>query len=251
MLTLFTLFAGCATSTVPQPENFTSNPQVVAIYAVDSAFGTLPDVLVFSSSAADAGKVSAEPPPSYGSYRVEFDQPVNGPTVANNANRSTGPNPGGAASFCSPLLNTPVQLLDVQGDADRPAGPVVSSICYDATSPLGSHPHIIIVPGRDALTNAGATPLTCNTFRASTPARGPGGNIFKPTHKYGIQVKADIQNAAGKPLAAPQGAGWVNDTFVFTTSGLKIMAAGFVDATTGFFVWQEKPEPGFEKDLAP
>src|SRR4051812_5494173 len=174
LLTLFTLFAGCATSTVPQPENFTSNPQVVAIYAVDSAFGTLPDVLIFSTIAGDAGKVSANPPPTYGSYRVEFDQPIAGESVANNANRGTGPNPGGAASFCSPLPTNPVQLVDVQGDADRPAGVVVSSTCYDATSPLGSNPHVIVIPGRNALNDPTAAPLTCNTFRAD-PGLGDGG----------------------------------------------------------------------------
>src|SRR3954452_20178584 len=147
LLTLFTLFAGCATSTVPQPPNFNSNPQVVAVYAVDSSFGTLPDVLIYSTAAGDQGKISANPPPSYGSYRVEFDQPINGSTVANNADRGTGPNPGGAASFCSPLTTNPVQLVDIDG-ANRV---VTSSVCYDATSPLGEHPHVLIIPGRDAL----------------------------------------------------------------------------------------------------
>jgi len=251
LLTLFTILAGCATSTTDQPANFNNNPQVVAIYAVDSAFGTLPDVLIFSSDAADAARKSDNPPPSYGSYRIEFDQPINGATVANNADRGTSI--GGNASFCSPLANTPVQLLDLQADATRPTGVVTSSVCYDATSPLGSHPHVLIVPGAGALTNDKATPLTCNTFEAEDGSADPatGGNVFKPNHRYGIQVKADIQNAAQKPLAAPTGAGWVNDTFTFTTSGLKIMAAGFIDAATGFFVWQEKPEAGFEKDLAP
>jgi len=109
------MLAGCATSTVPQPPNFTQSPQVVAIYAVDSAFGVLPDVLIYSNLSAnpgDAGKVSPRPPPSYGGYRVEFDQPINGDTIANNANR--GASVGTNISFCSPLDKTPVQLFDLR-----------------------------------------------------------------------------------------------------------------------------------------
>jgi len=241
LLTLFTLFAGCATSTVPQPENFTSNPQVVAVYAVDSVFGTLPDVLIYSTAADDAGKISTNPPPSYGSYRVEFDQPINGTTVANNADRSA--TIGGNATFCSPLSNNPVQLVDV-GAA---SAPIRSSVCYDATSPLGSHPHVLIVPGD----TTGGDPLTCHTFSRNA-AVGTGTNVLEPNHPYGIKVDAaSIQNGAGKPLAAPTGVGWQGDTFRFTTSGFKFLAAGYQDPNTGFFVWLAKPEPGFEKDLAP
>jgi len=258
LLTITAVLGGCATSTTDQPANFNSNPQVVAIYAVDSSFGTLPDVLIYSTAPGDQGKISKNadgtgaPPPSYGSYRVEFDQPINGTSVANNADRGTGPNPGGAASFCSPLTTNPIQLVDLQGDASRPAGVVTSSVCYDATSPLGEHPHVLIVPGRDALDSAAVTPLTCNTFRPDPGGRGISGNVFKPNHKYGIKVNAGtIQNGAGKPLSAPTGAGWTGDTFQFTTTGLKILAAGFQDANTGFFIWLDKPDPGFEKDLAP
>jgi len=247
LLTISAILAGCATSTTDQPPNFNSSPQVVAVYAIDSAFGTMPDVLIYSTAAGDTGKISTNPPPSYGSYRVEFDQPINGTSVANNADRGTGPTPGGAASFCSPLSTNPFQLVDVDG-GNRV---VVSSVCYDATSPLGEHPHVLVVPGRNALNDPAAAPLTCNTFRAD-PGFGPGGNVFTPKHKYGIKVNAGtIKNAADKPLAAPSGAGWVGDTFQFTTSGFKILAAGFQDANTGFFVWLDKPEPGFEKDLAP
>jgi hypothetical protein len=242
LLTLFAMLAGCATSTVPQPPNFTQNPQVVAIYAVDSAFQVLPDVLIYSNLPGDAGKVSPRPPPSYGGYRVEFDQPVNGETVANNANR--GASVGTNISFCSPLDKTPVQLFDLAAGA---RAPITSSICYDATSPLGSHPHILIIPGD----TTGSTPaLTCSTFTPNQGA-GPGGNVLAPNHPYGIQVKSDIQNASNKPLQAPTDAGWVGDTYTFTTSGLKILAAGFIDANTGFFIWLDKSDPGFEKDLAP
>jgi len=246
LLTITAVLAGCATSTTEPPANFNSSPQVVAIYAVDSAFGSLPDVLIYSTAPGDQGKISTNPPPSYGSYRVEFDQPINGATVANNADRGTGPTPGGAASFCSPLSTNPIQLVDVDA-ANRV---VTSSVCYDATSPLGEHPHVLVIPGRDALNTPTAPALTCNTFRAD-PGLGPGGNVFTPNHKYGIKVNAaTIQNGGGKPLAAPT-TGWTGDTFQFTTSGQKILAAGFQDANTGFFVWLDKPEPGFEKDLAP
>ena len=247
LLTISAILAGCATSTTDQPPNFNSSPQVVAVYAIDSAFGTMPDVLIYSTAAGDTGKISTNPPPSYGSYRVEFDQPINGTSVANNADRGTGPTPGGAASFCSPLSTNPFQLVDVDG-GNRV---VVSSVCYDATSPLGEHPHVLVVPGRNALNDPTAKPLTCNTFRAD-PGLRDDGNVFAPKHKYGIKVNAPtIQNAAGKALAAPTGGGWTGDTFQFTTSGFKILAAGFQDANTGFFVWLDKPEPGFEKDLAP
>ncbi|TMB25161.1 MAG: hypothetical protein E6J62_21805 [Deltaproteobacteria bacterium] len=213
LLTISAILAGCATSTTDQPPNFNSSPQVVAVYAIDSAFGTMPDVLIYSTAAGDTGKISTNPPPSYGSYRVEFDQPINGTSVANNADRGTGPTPGGAASFCSPLSTNPFQLVDVDG-GNRV---VVSSVCYDATSPLGEHPHVLVVPGRNALNDPAAAPLTCNTFRAD-PGFGPGGNVFTPKHKYGIKVNAGtIKNAADKPLAAPSGAGWVGDTFQFTT----------------------------------
>jgi len=250
LLTITAFLAGCATSTTDQPPNFNSNPQVVAVYAVDSAFGSLPDVLVYSTASGDQGKTDPNPPPSYGSYRVEFDQPVNGTTVANNADRGPGPDPGGAASFCSPLTTNPLQLLDVEA-GNRV---VTSSICYDATSPLGSHPHVLIIPGRDEILQpAGAKPsLTCNTFRPDSPGRSDDLNIFKPNHSYAIKLNpATIQNGAGKALTSPSGAGWANDTFTFKTSGLKILAAGLQDANTGFFVWLDKPDPGFEKDLAP
>src|SRR3954466_5582964 len=85
LLTLTAILAGCGTSTTAPPANFNSNPQVVAVYAVDSSFGTMPDVLIYSTDPADVGKVSTNPPPSFGSYRVEFDQPINGATVANDA----------------------------------------------------------------------------------------------------------------------------------------------------------------------
>jgi len=125
LLTISAILAGCATSTTDQPPNFNSSPQVVAVYAIDSAFGTMPDVLIYSTAAGDTGKISTNPPPSYGSYRVEFDQPINGTSVANNADRGTGPTPGGAASFCSPLSTNPFQLVDVDGDiANRPREPV-------------------------------------------------------------------------------------------------------------------------------
>jgi len=241
------VLAGCATKTVEQPANFKNNPQIVAIYAVDSALGTFAgtaDVLIFSSDPSDSTKVSASPPPSYGSYRVEFDQTIDGTTIANDPNR--GAAVGGTAAFCTSLGTSPIQLLDVQA-ANRV---VPSSICYDATSALGSHPHVLIIPGDGALTDPAATPLTCNTF-APDSGSGTGGNVFEPKHRYGIQVKSGVaKNAAGKALNAPTGGGWTGDTFLFTTSGLKIMAAGYQDPSTGFFVWLEKPEAGFEKDLA-
>src|SRR3954469_1064986 len=132
LLTICTVLAGCGTTTVEQPANFSQSPQVVAIYAIDSAFGTLPDVLIYSQIPGDQGKISTEAPPSYGSFRVEFDQPVTGTSVANNANVGTAV--GGVASFCSPLGTTPatpagaspIQLLDVDA-ANRV---VTSSICY-------------------------------------------------------------------------------------------------------------------------
>ena len=173
LLTISAILAGCATSTTDQPPNFNSSPQVVAVYAIDSAFGTMPDVLIYSTAAGDTGKISTNPPPSYGSYRVEFDQPINGTSVANNADRGTGPTPGGAASFCSPLSTNPFQLVDVDG-GNRV---VVSSVCYDATSPLGEHPHVLVVPGRNALNDPTAKPLTCNTFRAD-PGLRDDGNVF-------------------------------------------------------------------------
>src|SRR5256885_4332206 len=255
LLMLCGVIAGCATSTVDQPPNFNSNPQIVAIYAVDSTFAVLPDVLIFSTDPADSGKISPNPPASYGSYRVEFDQPIAGETIANQPDRAAGGDIGGTASFCSPLPPTsPIQIVDVQGDASRPAGPVQSSVCYDASSPLGSHPHVLLIPGAGALTSAGAKPLTCTTFAPEDGTSDPalGGNVFKSNHKYGIKVTPNIAtNRANKPLSAPTASGWVGDTFQFTTSGFKIMAAGYQDATTAFFVWLDKPEPGFEKDLLP
>ena len=254
LLMFCAVMAGCATSTVDPPPNFNSTPQIVAIYAVDSTFGVLPDVLIFSTDPADSGKVSTNPPPSYGSYRVEFDQPIAGETISNQPDRAT--TIGGTASFCSPLGTTaPIQLKDLEGGGTRPVGTIQSSVCYDATSPLGSHPHVLVIPGAGAVTDATAKPLTCNTFVPEDGTSDPatGGNIFKPKHKYGIQVSPGASNRAGKPLSAPSlpGTGWVGDTFQFTTSGFKIMAAGYQDATTAFFVWQDKPEPGFEKDLLP
>jgi len=137
LLTITAVLAGCATSTTDQPPNFNNPPQVVAIYAVDAVGpinfnGPLPDVLIFSSDRNDSTKVSPNPPPSYGAIRVEFDQPVNGTTIANNADRAD--TIGGNASFCSPLGitatapngNPPISLVDVTGDAGRPAGPIVS-----------------------------------------------------------------------------------------------------------------------------
>jgi hypothetical protein len=242
LLSICAFWFGCATTTTDQPANFNGNPQVVAIYAVDSAFGALPDVLIYSTNPADAARISANPPPSYGSYRVEFDQPVSGQTVASQTDRADVP--GDPVSFCSTTPQSPVQLVDVEA-----ARNVVSSVCYDATSALGSHPHVLIIPGADALSSPTATPLTCNTF---TPQDNSNGNVFTPNHQYGVQVKSGvIQGDSGKFLTSPTSGGWTNDVFQFKTSGLKILAAGTEDPDTGFLVWLDKPDLGFEKDLAP
>jgi len=112
-------------------------------------------------------------PPVYQTLRIDFDQPMDGSTLAalpTLASAVVGPQ-----SFCNPLPNPSIQLLDAAGVV------VLSSVCYESGSALGQHAHVYVTPGAGTLTTPPATlsPFTCNSF---SPA--DGGEYFKSGSTY-------------------------------------------------------------------
>lgn len=238
--------AGCDTPAADAPANFKNPPTVVAVYAVDQVGqaingNSLPDVLVYSVT--EPGKVS-KAPPSYGSFRVEFDQPMDGSTLATNNDLSL-------SSFCSPLkatgsTTTPINLVDL-GNASAKIG---SSVCYNPTSNLGQNPSVVISLGSGAATDAAPkSPFTCQDFAPDGGDDASGsGNAMKVNNQYAVTLDAArIKGSNGKNLSSDA----ANTTVKFTTSSFEIMAAGRQDPNTGYFTWLDKPYKGFEKDLDP
>ena len=240
LATVLLMAGGCATSVVDQPAGFQDPPTIAAIFAVDSAGGFLPDVLVYSST--EPAKVS-KAPPSYGSYRVEFNEPMAGETLSA-ANDLTAGASSTTLSFCSPPSSgAKVRLLD--GTRVVP-----TSVCYDASSPLGSNPHVNVFIGAGATVPAAPSPFTCRFF-AAAPLGDAATGVLAASHDYTLDFAAgSINGANGKALAAPTGGGWTGNQFKLSTSGFEVMAVGFQDLNTGFFTWLDKPTPGFIKDLA-
>ena len=268
---LAALVSGCDT---PGPSNpFTSAaPVVTNIYAVDSVNGVLPDVLVWSidpTPSADGsgpncptatgtqlkpagtpctggtGKTS-KAPASYGSYRVEFSEPLDGAKIAVNNDLT-------ASSFCSPVgaaavgdsSKSPLQLVDVAGSGTVPPNQVLgTSNCYDPTSGLGQNPHLTVAVGDGVAFDPKAQPFTCQDFAPS--GGNASGDVLRPNAQYSFNLKGAgaVGSASNLALAGAT-------TFAFTTAGFELMAAGTQSVNNGYFAWLDKPYKGFQKDLAP
>jgi hypothetical protein len=183
-------------------------------------------------------------PPVYQTLRIDFDQPMDGSTLAalpTLASAVVGPQ-----SFCNPLPNPSIQLLDAAGVV------VLSSVCYESGSALGQHAHVYVTPGAGTLTTPPATlsPFTCNSF---SPA--DGGEYFKSGSTYSIRfASAEIKSSSGQPLQLPTGAGaadaaagwsFANNTFRFGTTGFDVMAVGYQNQATGYFYFNAKPNAAF------
>lgn len=250
---------GCATDVIPQPDDFKAAPTIKAIYATDFAqaynndfvylgFEPMSDVMIYSASEpARTGKA----PASYGGFRIEFSQPLAAATIANNSDIASV-NKTILSSFCSPVTGgASITLVDV----DDPAiGTVAASICYDPASALGSFPNVIVIPGAGGAYTAGANPFTCNSFKNESGASdATAGNPLKPNHKYALKfdIARVIGGPSGKPVTIPSDAGWASGAFSFTTDDFSLMAVGYQDQNTGYFVWLDKPNKGFMKDLDP
>jgi hypothetical protein len=237
------LVGACSTQVDDAAGNFPNAPKVVAVYAVDSRNVVLPDVLVYSADKDnhpdDVNKTS-KPPPSYQSYRVEFDQPILGSTIANQPNRADSraiSNGLGAASFCTPIGTGSVNLVDVD-DSNRV---IQTSVCYDPSSALGSYPNVVVFPGKGSVASATAQPFTCQSFAYE---RNSGGlDILRPNHKYKLTLASTIVGQYNnKAITTPE--------VPFTTDDFSLMAVGYQDQNTGYYVWLDKPALGLEKDLA-
>ena len=243
--------AGCDTPAADFPANFKNPPQVVAVYAVDQVGSNvcdplnncepgLPDVLVYSKT--ESGKTSPAPP-SYGGFRVEFDQPMDGTSIANNNDLS-------GQSFCTVKTAggtgaaSIVSLVDLTGSA---SASLPSSVCYNPTSNLGQHPSVLVILGSGAAFAAAGdpSPFTCRDFNNETG--GTNGLAMKANAQYGITIDKSVKSSNGLTLNPDAS----NTAIKFNTSGFDIMAAGIQDANTGYFTWLDKPFKGFEKDLDP
>jgi Bacterial Ig-like domain len=233
------LAAGCAAlfgACAPGPVQTTYGvPQVNNIYAVDVDNG-LPNVLIYSS--VDP-RVSPTPPPAYSAFQIEFNQPMNGGTLAAQADRSVAAL--GKAIYCDPS-GAAITLTDTTGATVFP-----SSVCYDPTSDIGGNPHVTIIPGAGGATTP--SPFTCQTFSATGQGADLSGNGSIPAGTYAFKFASTIASASGQALQFPSTGGWSAGKYTFTTAGLAIMAAGFQDPVTGYYSWFAKPFPGFMKDL--
>jgi hypothetical protein len=235
------LAAGCAAlfgACAPGPVKTTYGvPQVNNIYAVDIDNG-LPNVLMYSS--VDP-RVSPTPPPSYATFQIEFNQPMNGGTLAPQADRSAAAL--SPAIYCDPS-GAGVTLTDATGVV------IASSVCYDPTSDIGGNPHVSIIPGAGLAAATATAPFTCQTFSpvAAGTASGGDGSLAAAT-TYAFNFAPSITSASGQALTFPTAAGWTASKYTFTTAGLAIMASGFNDPFSGYYSWFKKPFPGFMKDL--
>jgi hypothetical protein len=247
--------SGCATDVIPQPDDFKQSPTVKAIYATDFAqaynndfvylgFEPMSDVMIYSASEPTR---TGKTPPSYGGFRIEFSQPLTAASIATNSDVASV-NTTLLSSFCSPIAGgSPITLVDV----DDPAiGTIAASVCYDPASALGSFPNVVVVPGKNGAYTAGANPFTCNSF---TSENGTTHDPLKANHKYSLKFDAAriTGGPSAKPVTLPSDAGWASGSFSFTTDDFSLLAVGYQDQTTGYFIWLDKPNKGFMKDLDP
>lgn len=229
------LAAGCETPLIDI--KWAANPTVVAMFGTGASIGQATGTSGWSDtmfySAAEPAKTS--PLPAYYPHiKIEFDQPVDGATVANQANR---------ASYCTQLgatdPNIPVAAAIQFIDVDDGGASIPSSVCYDSGSYLGGHPGVTIIPGASA-TNS----FTCQAF-------SPAGGLLE-AHNYKIKFDTTkIKNNAGGTLKLPTGAGWSADGYQFKTDDFGILAVGYVDPNNLAVVALDKPGSGWLKDLVP
>jgi hypothetical protein len=265
LVTCAAVAIGCATGVSQQDAS--GPPQVVAVYSIDTNLfvgattagpkAPLPDVLLYHQTDA---RVSDKAPASYDGLRIEFNQPLDPASVANqNSLGGTGSTVANA-SFCNPLTGdpttNPVQILDVSGANGGAANNVIpTSVCYNPASDLGSNPSLIVQLGATAL-NSAAVAFTCQSF--ARPAVGGTNSNFASyvlNKPYALKLATTIKGSNGQALTPPTGGNptgkWSGATFSYQSSGFEIMAAGYQDDNTGFFTWINKPFKGFMKDLDP
>ena len=250
---LAALVSGCDTPGNSDPKNRSQPPQIVAIYAVDFVGGNissndprsgvggtpLQDVLIYTTVPADAARVSPAPS-SYGGFRIEFDQPLDGATLGANNDLNLSGN-----SFCSPPHGGATITLQ-DGSTILP-----TSICYDPTSNLGQNPHVLVTLGSGVGTTTSgaiANPFTCNDFSAdygtADQMTGLGGlTTMQNNHSYSFNISTGVKSSSEHALAAAA-------AIPFKTGGFDIMAVGYQDSNTGYFHWLKKPYVGYMKDLA-
>jgi hypothetical protein len=229
---------GCATSTTEQPAAFKGPPQPTAVWAI-SPDGAFPDVLVWASD--DTRPQTAKPPPTHNRFRIEFNQPLDATTVANNldliANTTTL-----TYTFCTPTSNS-VQLID----AANPAAPIVSSVCYDPTSAIGGNPKIVVVPGAGAVNPAVPPTQSALTCQAFAPV--PTTETLKQNHAYQLKMSTAVKGISGAAFQSPNGRGWDGaGTFNFTTDGFETLGVGYASETSTTFYWLDKL-PGYQSGV--
>jgi hypothetical protein len=235
-------------------------PQIAGIYGVNIApqvqtpgvpGNGLPDFQLYALADPGSSDPHLRSPPTgplapvYQTLRIDFDQPMDGSTLA--ANPSLASAVVGPQSFCSPLPNPAVQLRDAAGAV------IPSSVCYESGSSLGQRAHVYVTPGAGTLTTppAAGSPFTCNSFVSATDVR----EYFKSYAAYSIRLDpAAIKSSSGQPLQLPTGAaaanpaaGWAfgNLFFGFQTAGFDVMAVGYQNTATGYYYFNAKPNAAF------
>lgn len=257
-LALAALAAGCAQG--PQLPS-QGAPRIAGIYGVNLApqvqtrgvpGNALPDFQLYALPDPSSGDPHAQNPPTaplapaYQALRIDFDQPMDGATLAQAPTLAGAV--AGPQSFCSQLPTPTVQLLDGAG------APVPSSVCYESGSAFGQGAHVYVTPGAGTLTSppANPSPFTCNAFSSATDS----GDEFQSGKSYSLRLDApSIKSSAGQPLQLPSGsaatgaaAGWSfsANAFAFKTSGFDVMAVGYRSLTTGTDYFNAKPAAAFE-----
>lgn len=240
LLALALTGVGCAGK--PIETTYPAGPTVVAVYALDLNNG-FPDVQVWSSTEPTR---TSPMPPSYGAFRIEFDQPVKGSTIANMNDLS-------GESFCSKFAGGAVTLHD-PNDSDRE---LEWSLCYDSSSGLGSYPHVTGVLGNGVgLNSTPDSPFSCQDFSGDDGSNDPksGGLILKPKQTYTLKFKSSITSQTGAAFVSPTDssldyAKWASGNLTLKTSGFEIMAVGYQNQNTGYYAFLKKPYAGFFKDI--
>jgi hypothetical protein len=97
-----------------------------------------------------------------------------------------------------------------------------------------------------------AAPFTCQKFTYERGSDDPSGalNILKPSNNYTIAfANTVVGQYNGKAIAIPSDAGWSAAGFKFKTDDFSIMAVGYQDQNSGYYVFLDKANKGLMKDL--
>lgn len=252
-LAMAALAAGCAQGpSIPAP----GAPRIAGISGVNLApqvqtrgvpGNALPDFQLYALPDPSSSDPRAQNPPTaplapaYQALRIDFDQPMDGSTLAQLPTLASAV--AGAQSFCSPRPSPSVQLLDGAG------APIPASVCYESGSAFGQGAHVYVTPGARTLTAppANPSPFTCNAFSSATDS----GDYFQSGKSYSLRFDApSIRSSAGQPLQLPSASGaggsFSGNAFAFTTAGFDVMAVGYRSLVTGTDYFNAKPVAAFE-----